>query len=44
MPHVHIPVPRPETPPEPAVIQVNEGIVCGVRIVFAVGVVPDGDA
>jgi hypothetical protein len=45
VPHVHIPVPQPETPPEPAVITLQDGMPLqysdfmgvGVRMVRAPG-------
>ena len=38
VPHVHIPVPQPDTPPEPAVIQVNEGMPLQYADFMGVGV------
>ena len=38
VPHVHIPTPRPETPPEPAVIQLKEGMPLQYSDFMGVGV------
>eukprot|EP01048_Picozoa_sp_COSAG05_P001959 COSAG05_NODE_72_length_21963_cov_153.494535_15_plen_355_part_00 len=38
IPHVHIPVPQPEVPPEPAVIQLKEGIPLQYSDFMGVGV------